>query len=1007
MLRSLIPAALAAVSVQAAAIDFNRDIRPVLSNRCFTCHGPDTGKRQANLRLDKESDAKARDVIVPGQPEKSKLYQRIVSTNRTLRMPPAYAGHDALPKAQVELIRQWIEGGAIWQGHWSFIPPRKANLPKLSNSSWPRNPIDHYIAARLEKAGLHPSKEAGRATLLRRLSLDLTGLPPAAAEIAGFVADDSPGAYEKQVDRLLGSAAHAERMAIRWLEAARYADTNGYQSDGVRDMWRWRDWVIDAFRSNMPFDQFTIEQIAGDLLPNATLSQKVATGFHRNHRTSAEGGIIDEEFRTEYVADRAETTSTVWLGLTMGCSRCHDHKYDPMTQRDFYSLFAFFNNMDEKGFVYNFGNEPPFVTAPTAEQQVKLDRLDAKAGQTQSRWESLAPAVVRERAKWEKSIRKHPDLDWRPAEGLLLHQLADEPATFHGGPGRDLGTGAAQFNHRDPLSLAAWVNPATEKGCILSRAEDYWEGTGYGIHLVEGKLRFHFVFRWTDLGLRVETKEKLPLNQWSHVTVTYDGGMKASGVHIYVNGVEQPQKVLFDQHLWPIKHKAPFLIGAGSGLTFEGSIRDVLVYDRALSPREVSTLPLGESLGRIAALDARRRTPAQQAKIELAFVDLYLPEALQNSRNSVRAARRERNDYFATLPTVMVMKEGPVRPANILKRGAYDQPGDPVSAAVPAFLPPMQSGLPANRLGLAKWLVSRDNPLTARVTVNRLWQTIFGTGIVKTTEDFGSQGEWPIHQDLLDWLAVEFMDSGWNLRHTLKTIVMSATYRQSSALTPELLRDDPENRLYARAPRYRLPAETIRDQALAVAGLLGTEIGGPSVKPYQPPNLWQELSFSGGGYEADKGAGLYRRSLYTYWRRTIAPPAMVAFDSPTRETCTVRESRTNTPLQALNLMNDVTYVEASRKFAERIVAASPDDSARMRFAFLTALGRVPATAEAATVTAFLTKMRARFASNAEAAHALLSQGDSPLGTGVPEAELAAWSSVASLILNLDETVTRE
>ncbi|MEZ5351879.1 MAG: DUF1553 domain-containing protein [Bryobacteraceae bacterium] len=1006
MLRYLISFALAAVP--ASAVEFNRDVRPILSDRCFTCHGPDNNNRKANLRLDVEAAAKARDIIVAGQPDKSKLYQRIVSTNRALRMPPAYAGHAALTKSQVDSIRQWIEAGAPWQGHWSFVAPRKGDLPEVSNAAWPANPIDNYILSRLDKQGLRPSSQAGPSTLLRRLSLDLTGLPPTPAEMEAFLRDTAPNAYEKQVDRLLASDQHAERMAIRWLDAARYADTNGYQSDGVRDMWRWRDWVIDAFRSNMPFDRFTIEQIAGDLLPNPSLSQKVATGFHRNHRTSAEGGIIDEEFRTEYVADRAETTSTVWLGLTMGCSRCHDHKYDPMTQRDFYSLFAFFNNLPEKGFVYNFGNEPPFVTAPTAPQQAKLDGLDARATAARRKWESLESAVGRERSKWEKSIRKQADLDWRPGDGMVLHQLSEETATFNGGPGRDLGAGVGQFNHRDRLTLAAWVNPATEKGTILSRAEDYWEGTGYGIHLVNGKLRFHFIFRWTDLGLRVETKDKLPLNRWSHIAVTYDGGMKASGVHIYVDGVEKPLDVLFDQHLWPIKHKAPFLIGAGSGQTFEGSVREVLVYDRDLTPREVSTLPLEETLGEIAAIDSRRRTPQQQAKLELAFVDRYLPAQLEAALAEARNTQAERDRYFATLPTVMVMEEGPVRQAHILKRGAYDQPGDAVSAAVPAFLPPLPPGAPANRLGLARWLVARENPLTARVTVNRFWQMLFGTGLVKTTEDFGSQGEWPIHQDLLDWLAVEFMDSGWNIRHTIKTIVMSATYRQSSAVTPELLRDDPENRLYARAPRYRLPAEAIRDQALAVAGLLQQEVGGPPVKPYQPPNLWRELSFSGGEYEADHGAGLYRRSLYTYWRRTIAPPAMVAFDSPTRESCTVRENRTNTPLQALNLMNDVTYVEASRKFAERILAGHGDDAGRIGFAFLAALGREPRNGEAKAITSFLAKMRARFAADTAAAHDLLAQGESRQAAEfASEAELAAWTSVASLILNLDETVTRE
>jgi len=962
-----------------AAIEFNRDIRPILSDRCFSCHGPDNNNRKANLRLDVESAAKAK-VVVPGDPDRSELLRRVTTASKALRMPPAYAGHDALPPAEVALLREWIAAGAPWQNHWAFLKPEKPKTPGGVH------PIDYFVRERLRREGLAPSPEAPKHALVRRLSLDLTGLPPTPAEIDAFVNDSSPGAYEKLVDRLLASPRHAERMAIRWLENARYADTNGYQSDGVRSMWRWRDWVIDAFRENMPFDRFTIEQLAGDLLPNPALSQRIATAFHRNNRTSAEGGIVDEEFRVEYAADRVETTSTVWLGLTMGCARCHDHKYDPIRQRDYYSLFAFFNRTPEKGFVYNFGNEEPYVAAPTAEQRRKLDAYDARVEQTRRRWESLQPALRKAEKKWSRKTR---DLDWYPSEGLVLEHAAEE--TFAGDREVDLGKEKARFNHRDPLTLSAWFKTDARKGAILSRNEDYFEGTGYAIYLIDGKLRFHFIFRWTDLGMRVETKAPVTPGEWHHVAVTYDGSMKARDGHtrIWLDGADQPLTILFDQHLWPVDNKAPFRIGAGGGpeYRFQGQVKDVRVYNRVLGADEIAVL------ARKSEADKRR----------LAFLDRHLPPELKAARDEMRQARRERDEYFATIPTVMVMMDSVERDTFILKRGAYDAPGEKVAAAVPAFLPPLPEGAPPNRLGLARWIVSRDNPLTARVIVNRYWQMLFGTGLVKTVEDFGSQGEPPVHPGLLDWLAVEFMDSGWNVRHILKTIVMSETYRQSSRVTPALLQKDPENRLLARGARFRLPPEMIRDQALAVSGLLTEKTGGPPVKPYQPPGLWQELS--SGAYKPDQGEDLYRRSLYTYWRRTIQPPAMITFDSPTRETCVVRETRTNTPLQALNLMNDVTYVEASRKFAERMLREGGADP--VGFAWRTALGRLPSPQERDAAGQLVARLGRHYETNPNAAKELLKQGDAPADPGLDPARVATLAGVASLLLNLDEMVTKE
>ncbi|MEP7367937.1 MAG: DUF1553 domain-containing protein, partial [Acidobacteriota bacterium] len=777
-------------------------------------------------------------------------------------------------------------------------------------------------------------------------------------------------------------------------------------SDGPRDMWRWRDWVIDAFRKNMPFDQFTIEQIAGDLLPNPTLSQKIATGFQRNHRTTAEGGIVDEEFRVEYVADRAETTSMVWLGATLGCARCHDHKYDPFTQKEFYSLFAFYNNVPEKGFVYNFGNEEPFIKAPLPEQAVKLAALDAVVQQATASVAALSGITAKSQRKWEKEIAHGSAPNWVPSEALALR--VDNVIDFDGKRVAEAAPASeVRLNYRDPFTFAAWIEPREGKGAILSKAEDYWEGTGHGLYLVDGKLRLHVVFRWTDLGFRVETEEPVKLGVRQHVAVTYSGSMKAKDAHIYVNGKEQTLKILFDQGIWPLDPKEPWRIGAGGGLRFNGRIGGVRVWRREMSPSEVAVIALDQPLPSIAQKKPEQRSDAEAEKLRLAFLDLAAPQELQQARAILGQAQIERDAFYAKIPTVMVMEERKERrPTFVLKRGAYDAPGEPVEPATPAVLGAWNPEWPKNRLGLAKWLVSRDNPLTARVTVNRYWQMLFGIGLVKTVEDFGSQGELPRHQELLDWLAVEFMTSGWDVKHIIKTIVMSATYQQSSKVTPELQERDPDNRLLARGTRERLAPEMVRDQALQVSGLLVEKIGGPSVKPYQPAGLWKELS-SGADYEPDKGEGLYRRTIYSYWRRTMAPPSMVTFDSPTRETCVVRESRTNTPLQALDLMNDVTYIEAARKLGEQMWKASSDDPARVRSGWLQALSREPNANELAATAKALDRFRAYYRAHDDAAKRYLSAGQSARDESIPPAEAASFAALGSLILNLDEMVTKE
>ncbi|HUS07673.1 MAG TPA: DUF1553 domain-containing protein, partial [Bryobacteraceae bacterium] len=824
-------------------------------------------------------------------------------------------------------------------------------------------------------------------------------------------------------------------MAFRWMEAARYADTNGYQSDGPRDMWRWREWVIQAFDKNMPFDQFTVEQLAGDLLPNPTLDQRIATAFHRNHRTSAEGGIVPEEFRVEYVADRAETTSNVWLGLTVGCARCHDHKYDPIAQKDFYRLFAFFNSVAEKGNVYNFGNEDPVIKAPTPAQQQRLRELDQNVTRQEQQYARLGPRLKQAQSEWERNVLPSQTADWNVDAGLVLHAGLDDAAaqsvagcdssqpscqlsTVDGPVGKaprfdgkrfvETSGDRVNFNYQDPFTFAAWIHPESPKGAILSHSDDYLEGTGHGLYLMEGKLRLHVIFRWTDLGMRVETAKPLRLNSWQHVLVTYDGKRKASGVRMYIDGKQQEMKILFDELMWPISSKAPFRIGAGGGLRFQGSIDDVRVYNIALTPNQAAIVPLRKPLRELAAIPPAARSGAEADKLAHCFVEKFAPPEIRAARQELLKARAERASFLETIPTVMVMQDAPApRETFVLKRGAYDNPGERVTPGVPAVLPPLPAGSAANRLALARWLVSSSNPLTARVAVNRYWQMYFGTGLVKTVDDFGSQGEWPIHPELLDWLALEFQGNGWNLKALQKTIVMSATYRQSSKASGDLLQKDPENRLLARGPRLRLGPDMIRDQALAVSGLLVNQVGGPSVKPYQPAGLWQELA-GGKGYEVDKGEGLYRRSLYTYWKRTVAPPFMVNFDSPNRETCTVRETRTNTPLQALNLMNDVTFLEAARKLAERVLlegGSRPDE--RITYAVQLVLAREPGPAERKVLQEALARFQARYAGDEKAAVDFVSQGDSPRNPGLQAKELAPYTALASVLLNLDETVTKE
>jgi len=1029
-----------------APVEFNRDIRPILSDKCYTCHGP--GTQLGGLRFDREDAAKqalrsGHTAIVPRDANASELLRRVSATDPKVRMPQR---GEPLDEQQVALLRRWIEQGAQWQAHWSFIPPKAPATPAVGQAAWVRSPIDAFVLARLEHEGLKPSPEADRATWLRRVSLDLTGLPPTLVQLDAFIADKTPRAYEKVVDRLLESPRYGERMAFPWLEAARYADSNGYQSDGERHMWRWRDWVIDAFNANKPWDQFTVEQLAGDLLPNPTLDQRIATGFNRNHRGNSEGGVIPEEYAAEYVVDRVDTMSTVFLGLTGGCARCHNHKYDPISQKHYYQLFSYFNNIAENGKARRLGNSPPFIKAPTREQQPKLRQLDADLAAATTQFTQLEGELARAEAEWEKSLAADGGISWGPSRGLVAHYTFDgnltaEVATSPDGKvvplaARNGQTGFAEGRvgqavtldgkgfiqggdirgfeshgyYDDKYSLALWVYPTAATGALVTKVGDVVEPNGHGLNLKDGKVQYNYVSKWLDEGIRVQSEQTLPLNQWHHVALTYDGTRYAEGVKLYVDGQLWKWQVLLDDlnNPRPLR-RDPLRIGGGGGPDnrFQGRIDDLRIYERELSAAEVGVLASAATVNEIASRGAAGRSQADADKIRDYFLEHAAPARIAEQWKRLLAARAARNEYYESLPTVMVMEEmSPARESHLLIRGSYDRPGEVVKPVLPDFLVPSPATYAPNRLGLAKWLVDPSNPLMARVTVNRFWQMYFGTGIVKTVEDFGSQGEAPSHPELLDWLATEFMRTGWNVKALQKTIVLSATYRQVSRATPELQQRDPENRLLARGPNVRLQAEVVRDQALAIAGLLVDRIGGPSVKPYQPPGLWRELN-SYEDYDQGHGEDLYRRSLYTFWKRSVPPPTMANFDASSRESCVVRQNVTNTPLQALDLMNNPTYVEAARVLAERMMKeGGATTDARIAYAFRLATARVPTAAERQILQQAYTRQLASFTARPDDARKYVSQGERPRDERLAVPELAAYTTVASLILNQSQTVMK-
>ncbi len=964
MLRSLWISIAVPAGLMAADVQFNRDVRPLLSDKCLSCHGPDAKAKKIPLRLDIEAEAKSdlggRRAIVEGDPEASEVIRRITADNKARRMPPVYTGHTLTAK-EIDTLRAWIQGGAKWQKHWSFLPPEKAAVPAG------QNPIDYFVRKRLADENLTPAPAASRTALVRRATLDITGLPPTPAEVDAFLADKSSDAYEKVIDRLLVSPRYGERMAAQWLDAARYADSNGYQYDGERQMWRWRDYVIDSFNRNKPFDRFIVEQIAGDLLPNATMEQKMATGFNRNHRINTEDGIVPEEYAVEYVVDRVETVGAVFLGLTTGCARCHNHKYDPISQKEFYQFYAYFNNISELGRGMKYGNSHPYIPAPTADQRRELEALDARI-------HDLEQKLAADKGSLAVTA-------YRPSTALNYEQefVAKTP--------RVAGF-SAQWDINDSFTLfAEFVAEQVPDGPIITRMADQPKGKGFGLHADHGKLHAHVTSVYADDALRLETEEAIlqPGRRYS-VAMTYDGSKMASGLKVYLDGELVKTKVLLETLYRPFTNAnkpfpQPLRLGMGWGpdRRFNGEIDQARAWRRVLDGEQIRAL-------------AGKADPAKMARLA------YL-ETIEDGRK-LFDLEWEREKLRASFPTVMVMAErSKPRDTFILDRGVYDKPGEKVEPGLFSALPPLPEGAPNNRLGLARWMVDRRNPLVARVTVNRMWQTMFGTGLVKTAEDFGQQGEWPSHPELLDWLAAEFVDSGWDTKAMIKRMAMSATYRQSSKMTPEAAQQDPENRLLARGPRTRLPAEMIRDQALAASGLLVEKLGGPSVKPYQPAGLWAEITMQDGEYERDQGDALYRRSLYTYWRRTAAPPMMLNFDSSQRETCTVRENRTNTPLQALNLMNDETFLEVARVLGATMAKEG------LTAGFRRVLARDPRPEELSVLEGSLAYHRDYFSDEAKA-KGFLEQGESDRPSDISPRELAAHAAVASMILNLDEAVTK-
>ena len=1044
-----------AKAVEAAPVDFARDIRPLLSDTCYHCHGPDKENQQAGLRLDLKTSLyqvhEGIALVVPGNTAKSLLFQRITAADPAERMPPEDA-QLTLSETQIQLIKTWIEQGAVWKDHWAFESPVKSALPSPVKDPWVTNAIDAFVLEKLKKNRILPSRMASKEKLIRRVTLDLTGLPPTQDAVEAFLKDESPQAYEHVVDRLLKSKRYGERMAMQWLDVARYADTNGYQTDGERHMWRWREWVIESFNSNKPFSDFTVEQLAGDLIPDATTDQILATGFNRNHRSNSEGGIVFEEYLVEYAVDRVDTTATVWLGLTMGCARCHDHKYDPISQKEFYEMMAFFNNIPERGRVIKYGNSFPVIKAPTRQMAMQLkdyesrmdllrQRLNVNATSIQQRMTELGakqdsekPVIHQDlmvRFGWDETHEqqtyevegKAEDYDvintGEVSKELYQASLRGQAQARYvkGINGQALkldrsyrvdGGAIIQFAGHQRLTLSTWIKvDEPSSGTIMSMLNpDDRRPQGFSWSLADNKVQVNFGPRWLDDSVRIRTKQSIPSGEWVHIAFTSDGTQMARGMGIYVNGVRQDVDILLDIFTGTYKTNSTLVIGAeGDEQHLQGLLDETCFYLRDLGPQELRSLAVVSTPAEIAARE--KRTAAEQEKLLHYSLDQVDDSQDGEDYRALRKLESISRRFLDAIPTSMVMQEKMERgKTHVLIRGQYDNPGEEVSMNVPRSLfREQQDEAFESRLDLAKWIVGDENPLTARVIVNRFWHQFFGRGIVKTLEDFGAQGAPPTHPHLLDWLAVDFLDSGWDVKTLVKLIVMSSTYRQDSTVTKEQLATDPENVWLGRASRLRLPAEILRDQALAVSGLLNGKIGGSSVKPYQPEGLWKEIASQ--AYDQGSGEDLYRRGMYTFWKRTVPPPTMVTFDASSREICVLSRSRTNTPLQALALLNEVSYVEAARNLAQQMMKRESDEGDRLRWGWRQVTSRQPTDYEMSILSKSLQRSLERYSKDQQAAIELIAFGESIADESLKPHQLAAYTVIASMLLNLDEVINRE
>jgi Protein of unknown function (DUF1553)/Protein of unknown function (DUF1549)/Planctomycete cytochrome C len=1010
-------------------VNFARDVRPILSDHCFACHGPDDKARKAGLRLDTKEGAFARLksgglTIAPGKPDESELVFRIESDDSELRMPPKKSGKP-LTAGQVGLLRQWVEEGGTWSTHWSFNAPQKPGLPSVNNSGWPINEIDRFILARLEAEGLSPSSSASKTTLIRRVTLDLTGLPPTLREVDAFRADPSQEAYEKVVDRLLDAPRYGEHMARFWLDASRYGDTHGLHLDNYREAWPYRDWVIHAFNANKPFNRFIVEQLAGDLLPNATPDQIIATGYNRCHVSTNEGGSIEEEVYVRNIVDQVDTNGTVFLGLTTGCARCHDHKYDPIRAKDYYQLFAFFNNIDGPAMDGNSDKWAPVVQVPSAKQTAALQAADSQIAELKK---TIAAEVTKARS----------DYDIKADEGL---SEADVRADFvwidDALPMGASPQGNGPWNFVGKPDHPVFSGDLALRNTAQGLDQRFFDNAGRKLKVGDGDTLFAYV----DINPANRPREVMlqwhTNGGWSHRAYwgenVIDWGADGTPERLKMGDLPDSKEwVRLEVPVVKLKLKAGAIIDGWAFTQYGGTVywdkagiqtqtpQDGQIYESVTAwvraQRASKSAGLPANLKAIVALERSRRTEAQANELRAYFIEHAYAKTsgtFEPLRSKLEQAERTRKQLDEQVPTTLVFREktGEPKPAYLLKRGEYDQRGEKVGRAVPAFLPPLAPDAPVNRLGLAQWLIAPNHPLTARVAVNRFWLQVFGTGIVKTAEDFGAQGEPPSHPELLDWLAVQFREDGWDVKRFMKRLVMSATYRQTSRVKPESLAKDPANRLLARGPRFRLDAEMLRDQALFAGGLLVETVGGPSVKPPQPAGLWEAVAYTDSNtahFNADTSVEkIHRRSFYTFWKRTSPPPQMTTFDAPSREACQVRRERTNTPLQALLMMNEPQFIDAARGLAERTLregGMTSDD--RLGYMFRLATSRSPDNKDMAELSSALSDLMVHYTKEPEAAKQLITAGETKVDSRINPTELAAWTMIGNVILNLDEVITK-